>query len=294
MRKYIALVLALVCAFGLAGCSNTPATGEEKWDLIPMVMIDGVLYLDTGHNNTDIRKCGTPDGEITSEVDGSERPTVDNQSNFGTGYGYQYGATEGTIEIYMNEKWRIFATEEVRKQIQFPEQNSTPQPPAISPISQNTPVEKEPSSVPGALTIGVNGGAYWGYTGYDPNNTAPRLGDKIEIALGNLCREKGYDIHITLYRNLEDQRLGGEPLDPNISTNDLMEMTVAYFASRQVGEQVFILYIGERNECAFHVADPDFPEINLVSVEAAFCDETISDPIERVEKAVDVLAGLLK
>ena len=60
------------------------------------------------------------DGEITSAVDGSEKPTKDNQSNFGTGYSYQYGATEGTIEIYMNGKWWIYATEEVRKEIQFP------------------------------------------------------------------------------------------------------------------------------------------------------------------------------
>lgn len=43
------------------------------------------------------------DGEITSEVDGSEKPTKDNQSNFGTGYGYQYGSQEGIIEINMNE-----------------------------------------------------------------------------------------------------------------------------------------------------------------------------------------------
>lgn len=33
---------------------------------------------------------------------------------------YQYGAAEGTIEIYMDGKWCIFATEEVRQDIQFP------------------------------------------------------------------------------------------------------------------------------------------------------------------------------
>lgn len=91
----------------------------EENDLIPMVMVDGELYLDTGYNNTDIRKCGTPDGEITSAVKGSERPTENNQSNFGTGYGYQYGVTEGTIEIYMNDQWHIFATEDVRQKLQF-------------------------------------------------------------------------------------------------------------------------------------------------------------------------------
>ena len=92
----------------------------ETWDLIPMVMVNGTLYLDTGHESTIEARCGVMDGEITSQVDGSKQPTVDDQSNFGTGYGYQYGATEGTIELFMNGKWWIFATEEARQKIQFP------------------------------------------------------------------------------------------------------------------------------------------------------------------------------
>ena len=92
----------------------------ETWDLIPMVMVNGTLYLDTGHESKIEARCGVMDGEITSQVDGNKQPSVDNQSNFGTGYGYQYGATEGTIELFMNGKWWIFATEETRQKIQFP------------------------------------------------------------------------------------------------------------------------------------------------------------------------------
>ena len=169
MKKLIALILSLTFVLTLVGCGKTtgskdpvvgggepvaggadmpavgndgaiqteqaqPAVTEEKWDLIPMVMVDGVLYLDTGYTNTDIKKCGTPDGEITSKVDGSEKPTANDQSNFGTGYGYQYGVTEGTIEVYMNDEWRIFATEEVQQQIQF--QSSKDEIPSISEVSQ--------------------------------------------------------------------------------------------------------------------------------------------------------------
>lgn len=94
---------------------------SEQWDLVPMVMVKGELYLDTGIESAMKERCGVMDGEITSKVDGSKQPTEDNQSNFGTGYGYQYGSQEGTIEIYMNEKWWIFATEEVREKLQFPE-----------------------------------------------------------------------------------------------------------------------------------------------------------------------------
>lgn len=92
----------------------------EKWDLIPMVMVNGKLYLDTGFESTAERRCGMMDGEITSQVDGSEKPTEDGQSNFGAGYGYQYGAADGTIEIKINGKWWIFATEETRQKMQFP------------------------------------------------------------------------------------------------------------------------------------------------------------------------------
>lgn len=52
-------------------------------------------------------RCGNMDGEITSTVDGSQIPMEDNQSNFGSGFGYQYGAEDGIIEIYMNEKWFV-------------------------------------------------------------------------------------------------------------------------------------------------------------------------------------------
>ena len=96
----------------------------ETWDRIPMVMVNGTLYLDTGRESTVMARCGMMDGEITSQVPGNEEPTVDDQSNFGTGYGYQYGAMEGTIEINMNGKWWVFATEEARKEIQFPSEET--------------------------------------------------------------------------------------------------------------------------------------------------------------------------
>ncbi|RKI94358.1 hypothetical protein D7V94_01135 [Parablautia intestinalis] len=80
---------------------------DAMWDRIPMVRINGKLYYDTGRESTVSGRCGNMDGEIISTVDGTEIPMEDNQSNFGSGFGYQYG-TEDTIEIFMNEKWFIF------------------------------------------------------------------------------------------------------------------------------------------------------------------------------------------
>ena len=102
--------------------SQYSAGSEESWDKIPMIRVNGVLYLDTGYNSSTERKCGTMDGEITSQVAGSQTPVEDDQSNFGAGYGYQYGSIAGTIDLYMNGNWRIFATEEVRQELQFSSQ----------------------------------------------------------------------------------------------------------------------------------------------------------------------------
>ncbi|MCM1263969.1 MAG: DUF5301 domain-containing protein [Butyrivibrio sp.] len=83
------------------------AETDAMWDRIPMVRVNGKLYYDTGMESTIQARCGNMDGQITSTVDGSAIPMEDNQSNFGSGFGYQYG-TDDTIEIYMNEKWCVF------------------------------------------------------------------------------------------------------------------------------------------------------------------------------------------
>lgn len=101
---------------------NNKSSKEEsgRWVIIPMVVVNGKLYLDTGKESTETERWDGFDGEITSEVDGSKKPIKDNESNFGTGFRYQYGSQEDTLEIYMNDKWCIFATEEVREQMLFP------------------------------------------------------------------------------------------------------------------------------------------------------------------------------
>lgn len=80
---------------------------DAQWDRHPMVMVDGELYYDTGRESDITGRCGVMDGEIDSEVDGTEVPVKDNQSNFGTGFGYQR-VDENSIDVYMNEKWIRF------------------------------------------------------------------------------------------------------------------------------------------------------------------------------------------
>lgn len=89
------------------------AGGEvaEPEDTTRMVMVDGVLYADTGRLSQAEGRCGVMDGYLTSSVD-SGVPTRDDQSNFGTGYGYQLGFEEDTIEVCIGQDWVVFAPAE--------------------------------------------------------------------------------------------------------------------------------------------------------------------------------------
>ena len=115
MRKNV-LYLPIFLALAVCGCSapvepmDKLEADQAKVSELPekplMVMVDGTVYVDSGRRSTAAR-CGVMDGEITSEAGRSEEPSEDNQSNFGTGFGYQYGS-DGTIEVFYENEWCIF------------------------------------------------------------------------------------------------------------------------------------------------------------------------------------------
>ena len=102
------------------GSDEMTSVSGDVWDRIPMVMVNGTLYLDTGLESEAMERTDHVDGEITSQVDSSKEPIVNDQSNFGTGYIYQFGKTEGTVDLLIDGRWWIFATEEARQGLQFP------------------------------------------------------------------------------------------------------------------------------------------------------------------------------
>lgn len=133
MKKRIGIPLILILIFTLAACGslisgNDLPTAEEKHltaetvneetnlpkDADPvisaepeypnLIRISGALYYDTGEISTALR-CGMLDGRIDSISEG-RIPTEDNQSNFGTGYGYQIGSNR--YEVNIDGQWHIF------------------------------------------------------------------------------------------------------------------------------------------------------------------------------------------
>lgn len=131
MKPLLLLTLALGLTLGLlTGCGQSgasvshsvpasqsapeePSPAETQdpaapADLPPLIMVDGQLYQDTGRESTLTGRCGVLDGEITSAVSPQEVPSEYDQSNFGTGFGYQIGPEPDTIEVYLNETWMVF------------------------------------------------------------------------------------------------------------------------------------------------------------------------------------------
>src|SRR5574344_2664978 len=77
-------------------------SAELEWPAL--IRVNGYLYYDSAETSTELR-CGMMDGTIDSVCEG-DIPEQDNQSNFGSGYNYQYGVD--TIEVLIDDEWHIF------------------------------------------------------------------------------------------------------------------------------------------------------------------------------------------
>ena len=109
MQKMFTLIclLLIIPALLFAACANS-SIQESGWDKIPMVMLDGKLYYDSGKESSDRTQDVEADGIITSAVDGTEIPTEEAQSNFGTGFAYRYGEDRSdTIEVFIQDRWIV-------------------------------------------------------------------------------------------------------------------------------------------------------------------------------------------
>ena len=130
-KRMVTLILALLLALSLTGCgsrdtakdgestgigtqstddaSTLPDTVQDRpvTDAPMMVMVDNTLYQSAGEVSTVEGRCGNMDGEITSQTaSGTDAPTENDQSNFGTGYGYQ--RMDDHIEVLIDGQWIVF------------------------------------------------------------------------------------------------------------------------------------------------------------------------------------------
>lgn len=80
---------------------------ENKQIHEDLIVVDGRLFYNTGKESTIKARCGNLDGNITSNINSNQIPSIDDQSNFEGNYGYQR-VGRNIIELYMNNKWIVF------------------------------------------------------------------------------------------------------------------------------------------------------------------------------------------
>jgi hypothetical protein len=110
MKKILCSVLILFLITTISACGNKEVKEKMLWDRIPMIMVEGHLYLDTGKKMLVEIDDSAIIGTITSEVDGSEIPTQNGQSNFGC-VGAEYAYCDDGIVVMINNEWQFFRKE---------------------------------------------------------------------------------------------------------------------------------------------------------------------------------------
>ncbi|MBE5966653.1 MAG: hypothetical protein E7255_06765 [Lachnospiraceae bacterium] len=104
--------IVLSICFVLAGCSKDQKTSEEliQWDRIPTIMVEDVLYLDTGKQIPVEIEDTSILGTISSDVDATEIPAENGQSNFGC-VGSEYAFYEDGVVVMIDNEWQFFRRE---------------------------------------------------------------------------------------------------------------------------------------------------------------------------------------
>ena len=75
-------------------------------DFVEMIKVRDLVYISTD-TAVNILRCGVMDGEINSTVDPGVLPEKNDQSNFGTGFGYQIRSAD-IVDVYINGEWIMF------------------------------------------------------------------------------------------------------------------------------------------------------------------------------------------
>lgn len=119
MKKSILILMAVIMVVFTACSKSDTKTSEVDKTYPPMVKVDGTTYTDTGYENAMVT-CGTADGEIKTSVDGKSMPENNDESNFGTGYGYQVWEN-GYINVEIEGRWILFRDVELKEDGQIPE-----------------------------------------------------------------------------------------------------------------------------------------------------------------------------
>lgn len=81
---------------------------EYTKESIRLVRLDCAIYYETGQKSEVQERCGVMDGNFSMTADRFELPQGNFESNFDEAAAYQLGTTTDTIEICIDDGWKVF------------------------------------------------------------------------------------------------------------------------------------------------------------------------------------------
>lgn len=107
-RIFALLAIGLFILAFLTSCTAENKETPPDEPAVMAVMVNDTVYYYTGQK-VELLRCGVMDGEITKTISAYALPNENGQSNFGTGYEYQY-VDENHIDIVMESGWIRFCS----------------------------------------------------------------------------------------------------------------------------------------------------------------------------------------
>lgn len=112
MKKYISIILSILCILSLAGCGKKEKVVPDTPNaMVPSIIYEGNLYRTTGKQIPAEVDESAIVGEICSVVPLTQLPIKEGEANFGE-IGDQYAITSDGLLVTMNNEWTLFEVSE--------------------------------------------------------------------------------------------------------------------------------------------------------------------------------------
>jgi hypothetical protein len=187
-------------------------------EFVKMIKVKDQVYISTD-TVVNVLRCGVMDGEIDSTVENGVLPEKNNQSNFGTGYGYQIRSAD-IVDVYIEGEWIMFTPADRQIYIDLewePETEETEEEVPLLTVTSDKHTEAAYEMFTSSMTWSEHG--WLCGCGLDPATSLPEVADELpEFTLAeDFCvdiRENAVLQEIVIYdKNFQELQRGASLAD---------------------------------------------------------------------------------
>lgn len=209
-----------------------PVVSGAVCDFVEMIKVKDQVYISTDVV-VDVLRCGVMDGEIDSTVDPGVLPEKNNQSNFGTGYGYQIRSAN-IVDVYIDGEWIMFTPADRQIYIDSewePEEEESP----LMTVTSDKYTEAAYEMFSSSMTWSEHG--WLCACGLDPATSLPEVAEKLPEF--TLAEDFGVDIkEDTVLQEIVIYDKNFQELQRGASVEDIHALKYGkYYISYEVLEQ---------------------------------------------------------